>query len=72
MIKLNKLISEAFRHYLYGDDTAHWTVKKAYDAHVFYGGSERNNYKTIRKLRNKDCIKQKLLRHKSGIKRGKN
>ena len=46
MIKLNKLISEAFRHYLYGDDTVHWTVKKAYDAHVFYGGSERTGQYT--------------------------
>ena len=47
-------------------------VHKTQNSPIFYGGSERNKYKTIRKLRNKDCIKQKSLRHKIGIKRGKN
>jgi hypothetical protein len=35
MIKLKTLIPEAYKHYLYGDDTSHWTVKKPFDVYVY-------------------------------------
>ena len=35
MIKLKTLIPEAYKHYLYGDDTSHWTVKKPFDVFLF-------------------------------------
>tara|TARA_Y100000593_G_C4050682_1_gene209575 strand:- start:9 stop:383 length:375 start_codon:yes stop_codon:yes gene_type:complete len=39
MIKLKKLLNEAYKHPLYGSDTSIWTVKKPFYVYIFMGGS---------------------------------
>ena len=39
MIKLKKLLDEAYKHPLYGSDTSIWTVKKPFYVYIFMGGS---------------------------------
>jgi len=34
-LTLANLISEVYKHQLYGDDTSHWTVKKPFDVYVY-------------------------------------